>query len=772
MHGSHSSILAAERRVGVRKMDAQGTSGNHPSGSRRTGELAALSLIVSVTLLTLVLAPGSVAMGGSPARGAIAHHALHAGIDPATAQLTVVDTMTITHENEVPVSLQFPFLLAKELELQEVAGVGLDVTASETRLRPRDYWHRPPYDELDGYQRSRTINLTPEGSDGVWPESLRVIIRYSGAVYDSLQPPASAYARGFETTAGLVDPRGAFLSWSTFWIPERPDERFTFRCALETPADWHGVSQGALVSSEIVGDRRINFWDSPQLMEEIYFVAGPYTLRREARSGVEVMTFTYANTEESICRRYIDGTERYLRLYEEKIGPYPFAKFALVENFWQTGFGMPSFTLLGDRVIRLPFILDTSYGHEILHNWWGNGVFVDYETGNWCEGLTAYGADYLYKLHNSEEQARDYRRTALQSYSDYVSDIEDFPLRLFRQRHDYATQAIGYSKSMMVFHQLRLLIGEEGFWDALRGFYRDHLFQRASWDDLYTYFEEQAGRDLGHWKEQWLERQGAPSLKLKDYRISQIDADRYTIEVTIAQSQEALYDLLVPVVIGWGNPEGKTSELVALTDSTATVQFEVERAPDWISVDPEYEVLRKIDPGEIPPALSRTLGADTAVVVLADGLSTEIASAYRSLAEQWQEGARLAVLEETELSKKGMPDVPVWFFGFGQAARLRFREIAGAHCMPPAPGERDWILHGTEYGVDHGIVLAGGPAADPKRAWSLIDAVTPEQVAEIGRKVPHYGKYGYLVFEGGRNILSGSWSVKSSPLQVHLVRSE
>jgi hypothetical protein len=41
-------------------------------------------------------------------------------------------------------------------------------------------------------------------------------------------------------------------------------------------------------------------------------------------------------------------------------------KIALVENSWQTTLGMPSFTLQGDQVIRLPFIVSTSYGREIL----------------------------------------------------------------------------------------------------------------------------------------------------------------------------------------------------------------------------------------------------------------------------------------------------------------------------------------------------------------------------------------------------------------------
>ena len=64
---------------------------------------------------------------------------------------------------------------------------------------------------------------------------------------------------------------------------------------------------------------------------------------------------------------------------------------------------MPSFTLLGPQIIRFPFILTSSYPHEILHNWWGNSVFVDETRGNWCEGLTAYIADHLMQEQRGED---------------------------------------------------------------------------------------------------------------------------------------------------------------------------------------------------------------------------------------------------------------------------------------------------------------------------------------------------------------------------------
>ena len=64
-------------------------------------------------------------------------------------------------------------------------------------------------------------------------------------------------------------------------------------------------------------------------------------------------------------------------MYNKLIGPYPYSKF-FGREFLGDQHGMPSFTLLGPKVVRFPFILHSSYPHEILHNYWGNGVFVDY----------------------------------------------------------------------------------------------------------------------------------------------------------------------------------------------------------------------------------------------------------------------------------------------------------------------------------------------------------------------------------------------------------
>ena len=227
------------------------------------------------------------------------------------------------------------------------------------------------------------------------------------------------------------------------------------------PADWHVISQGGGTSRDEQGTgplglRRADGGDLP-----LWRPAGASTAR--PAGAVEALVYL-REEDDALAAKYLAATAQYLEMYRELIGPYPYGKFALVENFWETGFGMPSFTLLGPTVIRFPFILHSSYPHEILHNWWGNSVFVDYASGNWCEGLTAYLADHL--IQEQRGRGAEYRRGTLQKYRDYVKEGRDFPLGEFRSRHSAATEAVGYGKSLMGFHMLRRSIGDEAFRDG------------------------------------------------------------------------------------------------------------------------------------------------------------------------------------------------------------------------------------------------------------------------------------------------------------------
>jgi hypothetical protein len=775
-----------------------------------------------------IIAHASLVTLENPQRAAFVNHQVAVRLDPATHSLAAEDRILVQRASGVAASEPVSFLLWDSLRVESVRlpdGTALRFEA-RGRMKPRSFWKRPPYDRLDGFARAQQVDLFFDGTEmGSWPGDISIVVRYAGTVMDSLRAPKAAYSRSFEETAGLIEERGAYLCGSSYWIPSRPDEVFSFRCEAEVPEGWRAVSQGALSMSgpapaapaedshgsrgredadpRTTTSRRWtrDAWDCAQPMEEIYLVAGPYALHQRDHDGTAVMTYTYADSDSALYTRYLDGTGRYLDLYGERIGRYPFPKFALVENFWQTGFGMPSFTLLGDRVIRLPFILDTSYGHEILHNWWGNGVFVDAAAGNWCEGLTTYGADYFYKEREGADAARDYRRNALVSYLDYVSGSADIPLAEFAARSDAATQAIGYFKSMMVIHQLRRTAGPERFQAALRDFFKRNLWRRASWSDLLESFHTVAGIEPGPFRTQWIERPGLPSLGVGGVSVKK-ERKAWRVYATLRQSVLGgsemgmsaggvagvlPYNLVIPVRVSFAG--GDSTWQVPLAAGTLPWTAVVPGRPVRLAVDPDFEVARRIDRHEIPPSLSRTLGADTVAVVIASGLAPEIDAACRTLAAEWAKGQALTVYEEAALANGWTPHRAAWYLGLGPAARLLVAGLPEVRLADPerpgaggardrAPiggggsGLRSWVIAGVSCPDTCSVVLTGEYPGGGDASWTLIAPSDPAGLAAVGIKVPHYGKYGYLVFRGASVVQKGSWAEIPSPLVVDLSKEE
>ena len=145
---------------------------------------------------------------------------------------------------------------------------------------------------------------------------------------------------------------------------------------------WDAVSQGRRTRHEVDGEGvRSTAWSLEHPTEEVYLIAGPWHQYGREAGDVEIFAFL-RDADPALAQKYLDATVRYLELYQGMLPPYPYASFALVENFWETGYGMPGFTLLGPRVIRFPWILTSSYPHELLHNWWGNSVYVNFKNGN------------------------------------------------------------------------------------------------------------------------------------------------------------------------------------------------------------------------------------------------------------------------------------------------------------------------------------------------------------------------------------------------------
>ena len=396
---------------------------------------------------------------------------------------------------------------------------------------------------------------------------------------------------------------GSYLPAGTGWYPLIGEHQFTYRVDLELPPGQRGLVPGRLVAeqADAAGYRAQYEFSHPA--EGIELMAGPYEVHermmvRPGEQPVRLRTWFHPELHD-LADEYLQAVEGYIRLYSDQIGAYPFGEFSVVSSPLPTGFGMPTLTYLGIDVLRLPFIKSTSLGHEVLHNWWGNGVYVDYERGNWCEGLTTFMADYFYKEQESAQAARAMRLDWLRDFA-AVAPGQDFPLREFTARSHGTSQIVGYHKAAYVFLMLRDLLGPHSFDAGLRRFWREYRFRRASWDDLRRAFEQESGRSLSVFFAQWLDRAGAPELKITAAH-ARSGAGGLQVEVGIEQASPA-YALQVPV--GLADAATHRTELVAMGGLRETVSLDAPFRPESVTLDPRA--------ASVPPARSTRAAAHPA----------------------------------------------------------------------------------------------------------------------------------------------------------------
>jgi hypothetical protein len=426
---------------------------------------------------------------------------------------------------------------------------------------------------------------------------------------------------------------------------------------------------------------------------------------------------------------------------------------------------MPSFTLLGPTVIRLPFILHSSYPHEILHNWWGNGVFVDYEQGNWSEGLTTYLADHL--ISEQRGKGAEYRRSALKRYGDFVGEQSDFPLSDFRGRHTTASQAVGYDKSLMLFHMLRRKLGDETFTLGLREFYRQQQFQVAGYNELQKSFEATGQESLGDFFRQWTRRTGAPSIAVDEIAVEK-SRDGYRLKGRLRQTQKAsVFNLDVPVAIQFEEIKPQFESL-RMTQREQPFVLDLPAKPLRLTVDPWFDLFRRLDSEETPPSLSQLFSADRLVIILSAKDSKEMQGAYRQLAESWaKDFPKAEILTDRDL--EALPDdSPILLLGWDNRFQTEL-----FHQLPESV-----FSHSAE-----GITLAGETFDTTDHSFALVQQIKTSRqpliwigshsagaVPGLTRKLPHYGKYGALAFAGSAptNRLKLQWPVTESPLRITL----
>lgn len=521
-----------------------------------------------------------------------------------------------------------------------------------------------------------------------------------------------------EENSSVIGTKGIFLT--EMWYP-KPDQMCTYHLTVTLPEDYEAVSEAETIEKTTKDGKRIFAFNFPHPLDGINLIATDrYKIVKDHFNGIEI--FAYFFWEDiDLVKTYIEHTKKYLKLYENLISKFPYRRFSIVENFLPTGYSMPTYTLLGQEIVRLPFIPETSLGHEILHQWFGNSVYIDYRKGNWAEGLTTFLADHLYE--EEKGSGSEYRKGTLIDYQSYVNDKNEFPLKDFKTRMDDASKAIGYGKALMVFQMLKKMVGEEGFYKSLRYFTAEMRFRKASWEDIKRAFEKYYQMDLTWFFKQWVDEKGLSELHLEDVQVKPSGA-KFEVTFTVVQ-KKGVYILDLPVALY--SFRGKVKNLFHFDKEKGHFKILIDDIPESIVIDEDYDIARMLSRSEFPPVIPRLIGDEKPIIVLPpSGLEIydEVINAFK------EKGDRVR-----------------------KADQLRFPDLRASSLL---------IL-----GVDNPLVrrLFGGLATkagftvlikenpwNSKKVAGIFDARSKGEVDAAFQKIFHYGKYSIISFDHGVNV--------------------
>lgn len=558
---------------------------------------------------------------------------------------------------------------------------------------------------------------------------------------------------------GAVTREGTFLGGEAYWYPVPQQVPARRSIGISAPAGIEAITNGKLVSRESTAVVTRSLWEEARPVGLLSLCAGPYRIEHRRLGAIDLYSYLFPGNA-ALSARYLDATAKYLALYQELFGPYPFEKYAVVENFFPTGYGFPSFTLLGGSVIRLPFIPDTSLPHEIAHSWWGNGIEPELAEGNWSEGLVTYLADYLLKERRSQAEGIEYRRQLLIDYASLVSAGSDFPLSSFTGRSDPASRSIGYGKGAMLFHMIRREIGDAPFFEALRQLCRTHMYGSATWSDFTAAFSRSSGKEFGPSVKQWLTRSGGPRLSLAGVTTRR-EGKGWTVTGDIAQDP-APFRLAVPLRLE--SEGGETKEVVSVAGEHTRFSLSSPTLPKRLLLDPDAEVFRVLSPGEIPATVNSIKGSDKVIGVVTENCKAAAGTFKALLASLSQESAPL--IDEGRLDPGAAGSSDLVFCGVPKNRSLLPRLPDGVRLE--ADGFK---LDGSSFAGPDGLLLLvlARPQA-PGKVAALFLPLSESAASQYAPKITHYGKYGFLAFAGGSNRRKGTAAAADRKVSVDLTQ--
>ncbi|GEP34717.1 metallopeptidase [Nocardioides szechwanensis] len=412
---------------------------------------------------------------GDPSVDAL-HYDLTLDWDPDTDTLTGTEVLTFRSTTTGP-KFQLDFGIPLAVETLTLDGVGV------------------PFQE-----RGKDLVVT---ADVVEDQRYELELTYAGTPAPVPVPTMRSdfSGTGFTITEThetwtMQEPYGAF-TW--YAVNDHPSDKALYDFTLSVASPWVGVANGTLESRTDEGGTTTTTFslDDPAASYLTTVAFGDFEQTEDrSESGVPISYWVNRAADPGVLSD-LRVTPEAMAWLEDLLGPYPYDTFGVLVVDSESGMETQTLVTLGDTeyTTSAKVVL-----HELAHHWYGDTVTPDDWRDVWMnEGMAMYlqgmweadhGAGTIDEVMDGWAQFEDEERTFAGPPADYDKD-------------SFGSGNIYYGPALM-WHELRQMIGDERFFDVVRGWPEANANGNAGRDDYLPWLEEQTGEELTEFFDAWL----------------------------------------------------------------------------------------------------------------------------------------------------------------------------------------------------------------------------------------------------------------------------
>ena len=392
------------------------------------------------------------------------------------------------------------------------------------------------------------------------------------------------------------------------WIPcfDHPSAKATITFTVSAPSRDIVVANGHLTKVETNGPGKKTWTYSEGAPIPPYCMiigVGEFARIEAQQSPVSPLSFYVPQSDAAYAPKGFSSAASALQMFNEKVGPYPYEKLALIIGATQFGgmenssaivFPSTLFNPNPSQALSKTFDIRTGIedvvAHEIAHQWFGDSVTESTWADLWLsEGFATYFSGLFIEKHEGEEAFQQYLKRAADTAFDYEQKNR-IPI------HDLDTQDLfkllngnNYQKGAWVLHMLRSRLSDEAFFQGIRSYYQQHKNSVASSEDLRLALEKASGKDLQTFFRRWVYDSGHPQY---DVQWSwQANSKRLDVVVTQKQPGAVFLDE-IPLAVATAN--GTRYFNLRPQAKKAIESFRMDEQPTSVVVDPNNTLLKEV----------------------------------------------------------------------------------------------------------------------------------------------------------------------------------